>query len=123
MTRISPWLICLIGIVVVGPAAAYTCTGTIDWILVNPTGEVSAGSKSSGLDSFDVCQLGTTTHGVSPDACNGILATLLLAKETGAQVTWGFTDSMTCDRSTYSGGGWYWLNDGTSLWSYGPQMQ
>lgn len=123
MSRFSIWLICLSAILGAGPVAAYTCTGTIDWVLVNPSGEVSAGSKSSGLDNFSVCELGTTTHGVGPDACSAILATLLVAKETGAQVTWGFSDSMTCDRSTYNGGGWYWLNDGTSLWYYGPQMQ
>lgn len=106
-----------------GPAAAYTCSGTIDWVSVSPTGIVTVSSHSSGLAVFYPCSLDSTEYGVAPATCSAIFATLLVAKEAGAQVSWSFNDSLTCNRSTYNGGNWYWLNDGTSVWYYGPQVQ
>lgn len=118
MKSYKPFLI-LGGLLLSGQAFAYTCTGTIDWVMVEPSGAVTASSTSSGLGIFDVCTLGTTSDGVGPDACNGILAALMVAHTTGAQVTWGFSDSLTCQRST----NWYWLNVSPSQWYYGPQVQ
>lgn len=104
-------------------AATYSCTGTIDWVAVSPTGAVTVSSQSSGLAVFSICSLNQTEYGVTPTACNGLLATVLVAKEAGSQVSWSFNDALTCNRSNYDGGNWYWLNDGTSVWYYGPQVQ
>lgn len=119
------WVLLSIGAAYVTAAAAatYACTGTIDWVAVSPTGAVTVSSQSSGLAVFSICSLNQTEYGVTPAACNGLLATVLVAKETGSQVSWEFNDSLTCNRSNYDGGNWYWLNDGTSVWYYGPQIQ
>ena len=106
----------------VASASTYECAGTIDFVSVSPSGVVTVYSQSSGLHVFYPCQLGTTAGGVSVDVCKGILSLLLEAKATGAQVAWGFADSVGCNRSSYNGGNWYWLNDGTSVWYYGPQI-
>lgn len=103
-------------------AAVYGCTGPIDWVSVSPNGVVTTSSQSSGLAVFNVCSINSTTYGVTPAACNAMLATLLAAKAAASQVSWMFSDSLTCSRSTYNGGNWYWLNDGTSVWYYGPQV-
>lgn len=102
-----------------GQAYAYTCTGTIDWVMVEPDGVVSASSASSGLGAFDVCNVTTVDDGVSTDTCKSILAVLTAAHVAGSQVTWGFNDSLTCNRSP----NWYWLNISPSVWYYGPQVQ
>lgn len=57
-------------------------------------------------DRGSVCQIDSTLNGVSPDACNAMLATLLAAKATGAQVMWDFNDSLTCDLSSFNSGNW-----------------
>lgn len=106
-----------------GLASAYECTGTIDWVSLNPEGTVTVSSQSSGLAVFYVCQIDSTQNGVSPNICNAMLATLLSAKATGAQVTWGFSDSVGCNRATFNGGNWYWLGGAPSSWYYGPQAQ
>lgn len=108
-----------------GPAVAaiYSCVGTIDWISVSPGGVVTVSSDSSGLNIFYPCNINSTAYGVTPATCSSILTTLLAAKAMGSQVTWSFNDSLTCNRSSYNSGNWYWLNDGTSVWYYGPQIQ
>lgn len=120
-------LLCLclaaLGFVVPAGAAIYSCVGTIDWISVGPGGVVTVSSASSGLDTFYPCNINSTAYGVTPATCTSILATLLTAKAMGSQVTWNFNDSLTCNRATYNSGNWYWLNDGTSVWYYGPQIQ
>ena len=120
--------LCGIGIAIVGlslasSALAYSCIGTLDFISVSPTGVVTVSSQSSGLATFYPCSLSSTVNGVTPDICKGMLATLLTAKSTGAQVAWAFTDSIGCNRSSYNGGNWYWLSDSPSAWYYGPQIQ
>jgi len=107
----------------VASASTYACVGTIDFVSVSPTGVVTVYSQSSGLHVFYPCQLGATVNGVSPDTCKAILSLLLEAKATGAQVQWGFSDSIGCDRSAYNGGNWYWLSESPSGWYYGPQIQ
>lgn len=115
--------ICLSALCLSNTANAYECTGTLDMVAVSPSGVVTVSSLSSGLGVFYPCNLYSTAYGVPPAVCSGILATLLMAKAQGSQVTWGFNDSLTCNRAGYNGGNWYWLNDGTSVWYYGPQVQ
>ena len=111
----------LLGVPVV--SSAYECIGTIDWVSLTPSGQVTVSSVSSGLAVFYPCQIGATQYGVGPDVCNAILSTLLMAHATGAQVAWGFNDSLTCNRSGYNGGNWYSLGASPSSWYYGPQVQ
>jgi hypothetical protein len=47
----------------------------------------------------------------------------MMAKATGAQVGWWFSDSIGCNRSSVNGGNWYWLSDPSGDWYYGPQIQ
>lgn len=116
-------ILSVVGLVASGTCAAYSWSGTIDWVALRPSGIVTVSSRSSGLNVFYVCQIGTTAYGVGPDACSAILVSLLAAKASEANVTWEFSDSLTCNRATYNGGNWYALNDGTSIWYYGPQVQ
>ncbi len=104
-------------------AATYSCTGTIDFVSVSPTGVVTVSSSSSGLATFFVCSMSSTVNGVTVDSCKAILSVLMMAKATGAQVGWWFSDSIGCNRSSVNGGNWYWLSDPSGNWYYGPQIQ
>ena len=94
--------------------ANYSCTGTVDQIDVSPTGVVVFASASMGLTSVYLCQIGTTMNGVDPEPCKSIVAVLLTAHATGAQIDLSFSDSLTC--STHPA--WAWLTG----WYYGPNM-
>jgi hypothetical protein len=104
-------------------AAAYSCSGSIDFVSVAPTGVVTVSSPSSGLMTFYPCSLTSTVNGVTVDTCKAILSVLMLAKATGAQVGWWFSDSIGCNRASFNGGNWYWLSDPSGNWYYGPQIQ
>ena len=127
VSSIKTWLLAsgaTIGLVASAVCSAYSCTGTIDWVSLNPSGVVTVSSQSSGMATFYVCQIGQTQDGVLPEVCSSMLATLLTAKATGAQVIWSFDDSSnTCNRASYNGGNWYWLGGSPLSWYYGPQIQ
>lgn len=106
-----------------GVSSAYPCTGTLDWVAMNPSGTVTVSSQSSGLAVFYVCQMDGTMNGVSTDTCKSMLATLLTALATGTQVTWNFNDSLTCNRATFNSGNWYALSASPSSWYFGPMIQ
>jgi hypothetical protein len=85
-------------------SASYFCTGSIDSVGVDPDGSVIMSSSAAGLSWVTLCSVSTTVndgvYGISPDACKGVLATLLRAQATGATVQWGFLDSLTCTTHT-----------------------
>jgi hypothetical protein len=124
MAKHSRILWFLIAVVVPIPSwATYSCTGTLDWVATDPNGTVTVSSSSSGLGVFYPCSIGTVMYGVSTDACKGMLALLMMARSTGANVTWFFSDSLNCNRSAYNGGNWYWLNAAPSAYYFGPLVQ
>jgi hypothetical protein len=94
--------------------ANYSCTGTVDQVDVSPTGVVVLASASMGLTSVYLCQIGTTTNNVDTEPCKSIVAVLLTAHTTGAQIDLSFSDSLTC--STHPA--WAWLTG----WYYGPNL-
>ena len=122
-TLLRIWVALAGGAVASTALASYFCTGTIDFVSVSPTGVVTASSQSSGMATFETCQLGATVNGVTPDTCKGILSVLMEAKAMGAQVSWAFNDTIGCNRSSYNGGNWYWLSQSPLTWYYGPQLQ
>ena len=107
----------------ISSAATYSCIGTIDFVSVSPTGVVTVSSQSSGLATFFPCSLTSTVNNVTVDTCKAILSVVMLAKATGAQVGWWFSDTIGCNHSSVSGGNWYWLSDPSGDWYYGPQIQ
>jgi hypothetical protein len=94
--------------------ANYSCTGTVDQVSVDPNGVVILTSATVGLNAVYLCAIGTTMNGVDSDPCKSILAVLLTAHATGAQIDLSFSDSLTC--STHPA--WAWLTG----WYYGPNM-
>ena len=122
--RLKVW-VALLGLSAasVSPAATYFCVGTIDFVTVSPTGVVTVSSQSSGLATFYPCSVASTMDGVTTDICKAMLSILITAKATGAQVAWGFSDTIGCNRSSFDGGNWYWLADPPAVWYYGPQIQ
>jgi hypothetical protein len=67
--------------------------------------------------------MASTVNGVTTDICKVMFSILMTAKATGAQVVWGFNDTIGCNRSSFNGGNWYWLSDPSGNWYYGPQIQ
>jgi hypothetical protein len=96
-------------------AWAYTCTGTISAVSLAPSGLVTISSATAGLNSVYLCAIGTSDNGVSSDACKAIVAVVTAAKTNGGQVTWWFSDSLTC--TTHPGSNWL------TGWYAGPQLQ
>jgi hypothetical protein len=94
--------------------ATYSCTGTVDQVNVSPNGVVILASSAMGLTDVYLCQIGTTMNGVDTEPCKSILAVLLTAHATGAQIQLSFSDSLTC--STHPE--WAWLTG----WYYGPNL-
>jgi hypothetical protein len=94
--------------------ANYFCTGTVDQVTVSPSGVVIFTSSTVGLNYVYLCQIGTTINSVDSDPCKSILAVLLTAHATGAQIDLAFSDSLTC--STHPA--WAWLTG----WYYGPNL-
>jgi len=100
------------------PSAAwanYFCNGSIESAAISPDGFVTINSPAAGLSFVRLCSVNSTVnngvYGISPDACKGILATVLRAQATGATVQWGFIDEpTTCAGHTawQQLTGWYW---------------
>jgi hypothetical protein len=95
-------------------SANYTCQGTVTGVSLNQAGVVTVSSPSSGLPTFYVCQIGATTNGVGPEQCKAMLGMLYIARVSGQQVQWHFSDSLTC--ATHAN--WDWL----SGWYFGPTI-
>ncbi len=103
--------VCILLLFVSAPAfASYACTGPVVGVHVNGNGLVAV--ESIGTLSWPYfCALGqTTSNGVGPEACKGLLALLLTAQASGKQVKLWFDDGLTC--STHPSwnylSGWYW---------------
>jgi hypothetical protein len=94
--------------------ATYTCQGTISGVSLNQSGTVTISSPASGLGTFYVCQVGSTMNGVGPEQCKAMLAMFYIARSSGQQVQWHFSDSLTCT----SHPSWDWL----SGWYFGPTL-
>jgi hypothetical protein len=94
--------------------ANYACQGTIQSVSLNPSGVVTVHSPASGLGTFYICQIGSTTNGVGPEQCKAMLSLLYIARSTGQQVAFTFDDSLSC--TTHPG--WAWLTG----WYYGPTL-
>ena len=91
--------------------AAVFCQGTINYVGVGPDGTVSMLAVGSiAPDAVYVCRIGTTSNGVTSDACKGVLSTLLTAKASGHSVRWAFNDEVPCgQRATWQYlQNWYW---------------
>lgn len=94
--------------------ATYMCQGPIEAVALNPSGTVTVVSVASGLNTFYVCQIGSTTNGVTSEVCKAIYSQLLTAKATGQAVQWYFSDALSC--TTHPN--WDWLTG----WYYGPSI-
>jgi hypothetical protein len=94
-------------------AIDYSCDGPVNGVTVGPGGHVSAAS-AGGQQWGYFCQLGTTTNGVSPDTCKGILAVLLSAQASGKSIRIWYRDDNNCSTNR----GWNYLS--TMYW--GPSM-
>jgi hypothetical protein len=114
MNRTSIITSLLLGILPAIASANYFCTGPVDNIGVDINGTVWMTSSTVGFSYVPICSVSTTTNGPTTAACQAILATLLRAQATGAQVQWAFNDSLTC--STHPA--WQWLTG----WYWGPQV-
>jgi hypothetical protein len=114
-SRRGNFLVAAIAMLSTAPALAvdYACDGPVNGVTVGPSGVVSAAS-AGGQSWGYFCQLGTTTNGVSPDACKGMLAILLAAQASGKNVRLWFRDSLSCSTNR----GWNWLD--TLYW--GPAV-
>lgn len=92
-------------------ANQYSCTGKVDRVSTNPNGGVNASfTFQSGTMAFqDVCWLGADSAGAG---CKGILAMLLLARQTQQDVTMWFDNSTgSCGTTAWKplkDVGWYW---------------
>lgn len=96
---------------IVARAQTYTCTGPVLGVTVNPDGLVVA-EQVAGIGWAYLCRLGATYNGVTPDACKGIHASLLVAQLTQKDVMLWFNDGATggsCNtRSVFAPlTGWY----------------
>lgn len=102
---------CVIGIGLATQAQAnYSCSGTVAGVTVSPDGSVNAQVAAGTINWNTFCQLGVAFNGVSPDACKGILVTLMTAQVTGRSVVIWFNDGLTCTTHPVwtSLSGWYW---------------
>lgn len=101
----------------VSPALAnYSCSGVIEQLALNPSGVVTVFSSGAGLSAAYVCQIGVTINGVGPEACKAIYSMLDTAVVTQQQVSWYFTDALTCAAPGHPA--WTWLTG----WYYGPVL-
>jgi len=96
--------------------ANYACTGTTTAVAMDQYSNVYM-SNSSGIQFVGLCNVSNPQNGVPIDACKAMYALLLGSKLSGAQVTFWFSDGLSCTTHTawqtlpsgsYGGGGWYW---------------
>jgi hypothetical protein len=83
-------------------------------VALNPSGALTVTSIASGLNTFYVCQIGSTINGVGPEVCKAIYAQMLAAKTSGQTVQWYFSDALSCTTHPT----WDWLTG----WYYGPSL-
>lgn len=92
-------------------ANAYACTGKVERVSTSPGGGVNASVVfQSGTMAFqDVCTLTADSAGAG---CKGILAMLLLSRQTQQDVTMWFDNSTgSCSATAWKplkDVGWYW---------------
>jgi hypothetical protein len=99
------------------PAMAnYACSGPVNGVTVGVAGTVAAASAGGQIWGY-FCELGTTTNGIGPEACKGILAVLLAAQASGKHVQMWFSDNHDCTWRA-NNGSWAYLQD----WYWGPTM-
>jgi hypothetical protein len=93
--------------------ANYFCAGPVLSVALSTGGIVTVNAPGAGLNSAYLCQIGTTANGIGPEVCNAIYGTLLSAHATSANVTFAYSDALTC--TTHPA--WTWLTG----WYYGPE--
>ncbi|WP_114786525.1 hypothetical protein [Vibrio tetraodonis] len=76
-------------------SAAYDCTGTVNHVLVYADGSVNLHATYRNAYTY-VCNLKNDWKGVSPQACKGMLSTLLTAQSTGKTIN-TYYKSYTCE--------------------------
>lgn len=98
--------------------ANYACTGTTTQVTIDQYSNVYM-SNSSGLQFVPLCNVANAQNGISVDACKAMYAMLVTSKVSGAQVTYWFSDGLSCTThpawqelttGSYGGtpAGWYW---------------
>ena len=98
--------------------ANYACTGTTTAVTMDQYSQVVM-SNSSGIQFVTLCNVANPINGVSVDSCKAMYAMLMASKLSGAQVTFWFSDGLSCTThpawqelpsGSYGGspGGWYW---------------
>jgi len=98
--------------------ANYSCTGTTTEVAIDQYGGVNT-SNSSGLSWVWLCSIANPSNGVPVDSCKAMYAMLLASKLSGSQVTYWFSDGLSCTShpawqtltsGSYGGSpaGWYW---------------
>jgi len=97
--------------------ANYLCTGTTASVTMDQYGNVNT-SNSSGLEAVYLCNVANPANGVPVEACKAMYAMLMASKLSGAQVTFWFSDGLSCTghpawgtltSGSYGGpAGWYW---------------
>ncbi|WP_341664792.1 hypothetical protein [Vibrio sp.] len=76
-------------------SANYDCTGTVNHVLVYADGSVNLHATYRNGYTY-VCNLKNDWKGVSPQACKGMLSTLLTAQSTGKTIN-TYYKSYTCE--------------------------
>ena len=98
--------------------ANYACTGTTSVVAIDQYSNVYM-SNSSGIQFVGLCNVGSPANGISVESCKAMYAMLLASKLSGAQVTFWFSDGLSCTghpawgtltSGSYGGSpaGWYW---------------
>ncbi|OWQ86205.1 hypothetical protein CDN99_20425 [Roseateles aquatilis] len=106
---------------VLANAASYNCSGSVDQVTVDPNGEVNASFTfdGGGMSWQAVCSLNENpAFNVTPAACKGILATLLLANQTRKHVRMWFDNDTNGSCSAPQ-----WQKLRQSGWYWGPSLQ
>jgi len=98
--------------------ANYACTGTTTNVTIDQYSNVNM-SNSSGMEFVSLCNVANPINGISVEACKAMYAMLLASKLSGSQVTYWFSDGLSCTThpawQTLTSGsygatppGWYW---------------
>src|SRR5690348_17704629 len=75
--------------------ANYSCTGNTTNVTIDQYSNVNM-SNSSGLSYIGLCNVANPYAGISVEACKAMYAMLLGSKLSGAQVTYWFSDGLSC---------------------------
>lgn len=98
-------------------SAAYTCTGPVVGLTINPLNGVVQPQQVAGLQWPTMCSVETVANGVSTETCKNIYAMLLSAQATGKDVMLWFNDGGDCSSASHPA--WQPLQG----WYFGPQIQ